>query len=572
MATQSPSPFPTDGQRKLSPAEQARRAKALACTMPKDNRPSCSGQVFVGIFFDGTGNNLHDDYEVPPPEKRKHSNVVRLFHTFPFDKPGHFRYYIPGVGTPFPQIGDDNKYIGPNRGAAGGEKGEDRIIWAFTRLINAPHQFVTQSALIPDAQAKTITLNVASVKDPTFMRRVVLNHWQDTLKSALEGKKPFVEQINLSVFGFSRGAAEARVFVNWLFEVCKQENGGWTFAGIPIRLQFLGIFDTVASVGAANLYENEMTVGHQGWADNTLEIHPAVEQCVHYVAGHEIRACFPLDSVRVKSTYPANAKEVMYPGSHSDVGGGYAPNDLGVSPKQDSFMSIIPGVNMYHEARKAGVPLLAWDELGPIIKTALIPSDTVINDFNAYIKAAKIGSGPVENLGHKHMSLYFSYRFKYVNSWDYFKTPPYEQASTRDKGYLFTTQSTLYRNLENLRQSMAQSEPKFYETWAFNRRYGQYLDKAKGSWAEMRATPTFSDKLSLNLKRAASGTATKTPNDHAMEVAQSIDVESVTPDMERFFDRYIHDSMAGFINMEMNEFEWNKIGFVKFRTVFKGND
>ncbi|MCE1208761.1 MAG: DUF2235 domain-containing protein, partial [Spirochaetia bacterium] len=109
----------------------------------------------------------------------------------------------------------------------------------------------------------------------------------------------------------------------------------------------------VASVGAANLSDTGVLAGHQGWADNTLEIHPAVEQCVHFVAGHEVRACFPLDSVRVKSEYPANAMEVMHPGAHSDVGGGYAPSALGVSPSQDSFMSIIPGVNMYHEAKRA---------------------------------------------------------------------------------------------------------------------------------------------------------------------------------------------------------------------------
>ena len=46
-------------------------------------------------------------------------------------------------------------------------------------------------------------------------------------------------------------AAQARTFVNWLFEVCQQDGGGWTLAGIPLRVQFLGLFDTVASVGAA---------------------------------------------------------------------------------------------------------------------------------------------------------------------------------------------------------------------------------------------------------------------------------------------------------------------------------
>ena len=66
MTTISPSPFPESGQRKLSARETLQRTKALACTVPKDSKPTCSGQVFVGMFFDGTGNNLEDDFEKPP--------------------------------------------------------------------------------------------------------------------------------------------------------------------------------------------------------------------------------------------------------------------------------------------------------------------------------------------------------------------------------------------------------------------------------------------------------------------------------------------------------------------------
>ncbi|MCE1241380.1 MAG: hypothetical protein LWW83_15815, partial [Azonexaceae bacterium] len=63
MATISPAPFPESGQRVLTPRETMQRVKALACTIPKDNKPSCSSQIFVGIFFDGTGNNRQEDYE-----------------------------------------------------------------------------------------------------------------------------------------------------------------------------------------------------------------------------------------------------------------------------------------------------------------------------------------------------------------------------------------------------------------------------------------------------------------------------------------------------------------------------
>ena len=63
MTKTFPAPFPENGLRKLS-------AKALACTLPKNNKATYSGQVFVGIFFDGTGNNRENDH-LKPPEKLK---------------------------------------------------------------------------------------------------------------------------------------------------------------------------------------------------------------------------------------------------------------------------------------------------------------------------------------------------------------------------------------------------------------------------------------------------------------------------------------------------------------------
>ena len=557
MATISPAPFPESGQRKLSAREAMQRAKAAACTVPKDNKPTCSGQVFVGLFFDGTGNNLVADYEELSVEERKHSNVVRLFHTFRNEREkGYLRHYIPGVGTKFPKIGDDNTYLfKKNRGAIGGERGENRIIWGLLQLLNSPHIYVTGTPLILDDAAANIANTLASSGSPGAQRRMALRTWQDKLAAALKDRKPAVEQINVSVFGFSRGAAEARVFVNWLFEVCKQEGGGWTFAGIPIRLQFLGIFDTVASVGLANLSDSGTLAGHQGWADNTLEINPAVERCVHFVAGHEVRACFPLDSVRVKSDYPANAMEVMYPGAHSDVGGGYAPKALGVSPVPDAFMSIIPGKRMYEEAINAGVPLKEWEhQLEERFKKDLTPSAAAIADFNAYIKAAKIGSGPVEDLGRKHMAYYFSYRFKHRNA--FFQRSPYTTASAKDQGYLRSTQNCFIKRLSSLTPAFDPGKPR--------------SDRDQIALSS-DFDPVKSAELHEKMLKAA-GLPLSAADKHAIRVAKQLDARSVTPEMEAFFDRYIHDSMAGFIDMGMDEYQMNSIGILKFRTVFKGND
>ena len=625
MTTESPSPFPTDGLRKH--AEAQRRMQAIACALPKDTRPSCSGQVFVGIFFDGTGNNMEKDYIKPLPENRKHSNIVKLFQTYKDDDAnGYFRYYIPGVGTLFKDVGDSGKGMESTAGSASAFKGESRILWAFTNLLNAPHRFVHEGQkMIEEGEATAIVDSLTGYEDlllnqvrklslPTQAmiasledrRRAKLKALQERLKGEL-AKKPNLKvvQINLSVFGFSRGAAQARAFVNWLYEVCKQDGDRWTFAGITIRVQFLGLFDTVASVGLTDLFDNGLLSGHQSWADDNLQIHPAVEQCVHYVAGHEVRACFPLDSVRVKSVYPANAKEVMYPGAHSDVGGGYAPSALGISPTQEAYVSIIPGAHMYAEAKKAGVPLQPLkmlDAIDPNIRPGLTPSDIVQKAFNGYLAETRIGSGPVEDMLRRHMALYHSYRFKHRANFK--KRLPYSVAPTAaidDTGkihnhqeYLSTTQDSLITQLGWLggKPMDANFDPAkaaaigvdgILKNMALNKNAAplkKEQDTSKVSpqdiaksvaWAAAKRSPVTVAALAVVVGPFMASRAYVRAQ-RLYEVAQHIDVRKVGPKTDHFFDAYIHDSMAGFIGMGIDEYQLNGSGIVKFRTVFKGND
>ncbi|BBP00022.1 T6SS phospholipase effector Tle1-like catalytic domain-containing protein [Sulfuriferula nivalis] len=552
MAALTPQPFPADGYRKLSAKETMQRAQAMNSTMATDTQPKCSGQVHVGMFFDGTGNNKTADYDDLPPEKRKHSNIVKLFHAYP-DAPdrGYIANYIPGVGTAFPEIGEKSTSAMGSAAAAGGAA---RIIWGLLQVVNAPYRYVTTAPLIPDNQAGDISNMQAWTADAE--NRKVLHHWQDQLKAALAGKKPHVEQINLSVFGFSRGAAEARVFCNWLMSVCKQENGGWTFAGIPLCITFLGIFDTVASVGAANLWGGNSVTGHQQWADNSLQIHPAIERCVHFVAGHEVRATFPLDSTRIKQQYPANTKEVVYPGSHSDLGGGYAPTELGLIPALDDNLSIIPGMTMYHEAMKSGVPLKAWRDLAQNFKDDLTPTQATIAAFNTYAKDAKISSAAVEHMLEQHMALYLSYRFKYRNALP--ERMFYKRANKADRGYLQTTQNTIHFRLGELAVGDPNS-PDFDPAIAAAQAKARAIAMAK-------ATGIAFDEQDLKTQQL-------------YKIAAAINIKKLTPAIEQLCEDYIHDSMAGFIGMAtvwdrgiMNEEAFNSMGIMKFRHVFFGND
>ena len=201
--------------------------------------------------------------------------------------------------------------------------------------------------------------------------------------------------IHVAIFGFSRGATEARAFALRLHRRMEGSGTTWRLKDkrYPLRIYFMGLFNTVASVGVSNTMRNpekrrafrgagaaipglgplagpalvdavldhsEALKGHNGWAAE-LRIPPSVEQCLHYTAAHEVRESFPLDTVRVAvsskaatpSIYPASCTEVVYPGMHSDVGGGYAPGEQGRSSKIEAQLSQVPLLHMYRKAMDA---------------------------------------------------------------------------------------------------------------------------------------------------------------------------------------------------------------------------
>jgi hypothetical protein len=589
-------PFPEHGQRKLTAREQVERINAHACLMPDKLATQCEGQIFAGIFFDGTGNNMDVDYyggdgsktlgegRAPlPPEKRKHTNVVKLYQAFPREnEKGYFRIYIPGVGTPFPEIGDDNKFLysNANVGSIAGEKGEHRILWALLQLLNVPHRYVkgANTLLIPNDQAKEISCTLPN--STNGQRNRALKYWQDNLTKALRPHIPKVTQINLSVFGFSRGAAEARVFVNWLMGACEYKDGGWQFAGIALNLQFLGIFDTVASVGAANLYDGGTFSGHQSWADNTLQLHPAVRQCVHMVAAHELRACFPLDSARIKSGYPSNVKEIVCMGAHSDVGGGYAPRALGVMLQPGDNLSIIPGRAMYEAARNAAVPLPSFNSLPKLLQDALTPSDSLVKAHNSYLKDAAVQSGPVEQQLRQHMALYHSFRFKTRMQFESLSF--IRNASAKDADYLRKTQSKFLDILANLgggdkdalpHQMMSSSEYfARHQTGLHPNHVSQIMPRLKDRQRSPKTNPVFDPYLAAQLFRKIAGRYFNGENAKWCDVAEHIRPQAITPAIHEFFEKYVHDSLAGFIGFGLDEGDKNDLGLVKYRTIFMGDD
>jgi hypothetical protein len=356
--------------------------------------PPCCKTLHISLFFDGTGNNLN--YDLYHADPKHPTNIARLFRATIgqgyaagtgqnnqtlVDMDGsagnqYYKYYIPGVGTPFPEVMDLDF---STDGLAMATGGEDRINWGLLRLIDALRRTLGKGKMSDGENWRAVKAMATGAAEPTMAgnyRRMgkfqrLLNTLTRELRTALvqEPGKQKLLGIKLYIYGFSRGAASARAFVSWLSELmpapakkgdpqplCLASSAG----NIPLSVEFLGLLDTVASVGVAHMAP--VAEGHMGWADGTMGLpdNGLVKRCVHLVSSHEQRLCFPLDSLcRTDGRYPANSFEVVYPGMHSDIGGGYPPGDQGKAcGTSDAFLlSQIPLNDMYAAAFDTGAPL-----------------------------------------------------------------------------------------------------------------------------------------------------------------------------------------------------------------------
>jgi uncharacterized protein (DUF2235 family) len=144
------------------------------------------------------------------------------------------------------------------------------------------------------------------------------------------------------IFGFSRGAYTARAVAAMLYKVglltrgneelipfawrmFKGEHDPVLYRGFqetfsrPVRVHFLGLWDTVSSVGWA-------------WSPQHLQFtanNPAIDIVRHAVSLDERRAYFVQNLWGIEA--PADVEQVWFPGVHGDVGGGYPEDQSGLS-------------------------------------------------------------------------------------------------------------------------------------------------------------------------------------------------------------------------------------------------
>ncbi len=529
-----------------------------------DIKSSCTSNLFFGFFFDGTCNN----YELAA-KTGDQSNVARMYDIFPgrgvpkvLDhviwkyRPerytNFFRTYIPGVSSPFDQVNDSGKEWMKTLGGSVGYKGGDRIIWALIQAINNVNRYFHGQPLVLPQEATALATSLSLSREARFMmtkidvpvvkakeknviqprlqfeqliRRLhasVSVHWTKNGAPPIKKDPGIVKCLHVSIFGFSRGATQARAFTNWLDSLCRLDalvrgEGISSLGGFRVEFDFLGIFDTVASVGPGNTLGNMLLFknanGHGAWADaeDSLRVPDCVKRCVHLVAGHELRRSFPCDSISIGSSLPARASEIVFPGVHSDIGGGYEPRQQGkgVDPSGADMLSRIPLLFMYKQARLAGVPL-KLELADQVVQNKFKAASQTIEDFNAYLSACKKRTGSLTDIIREQAVMQMEWRY-----W------------RRENGKAPLHSISSYLRAKNFDKS---------DLVSANREYNDELRdfeksiRKRGKDAPRTQPAGFGNEVASEWE----------------EIALHWPFKSPAPEVANFFDEYVHDSRSAF--------------------------
>ncbi|MEM5439729.1 DUF2235 domain-containing protein [Paraburkholderia diazotrophica] len=420
---------------------------------------ACEQQPWFSFFFDGTGNNLKRDISL-----NKLSNVARLYSGHREDLPLIVPLYYPGVGTPLdasePSWVDsirDSELLGGGAGLGG----DARLQLAETEFLSAL------------------------------------------------SKTHRVSRIDIAVFGFSRGATLARSFVNRVLRKCEYRSGipHWPCStardgkAAPIYFRFLGIFDTVESVG---LPAHDLT-------DMQMHVPDEVEKCLHLVSGHEIRSAFPLTPLgKTSDTH----REFVYPGVHSDVGGGYKPREQARS----DMLARMPLNRMRLEGAIAGVPFTPPALLDGTTKALFEYDEAVKAAFDACMAVTDL-TGSLQQQIAAHMHLYYGWlKARYqLNPCDVYRNVcGANRASQIDLQRIEASRTDIAAQADSL-------------NW---RSYMMALSKSNPN--------EYRDRLKT------AGVPPPLSSDEQDYYDAWVNPPTLSDGLIHFFDSYVHDSRAGF--------------------------
>lgn len=221
-----------------------------------------------------------------------------------------------------------------------------------------------------------------------------------------------ITKIQFDIFGFSRGAAAARHFANRvkdedpaLVEAIKTGLSGYTQHGKPAgEIRFIGPFDTVAAVAALS---DGLDPHDNNNHDVKLELPAGIAKHVfHITAMHECRYNFCLNSI--KDVWP----ELSLPGVHSDIGGGYNPKESEYYFLTRPEIETVPentleqATRVYRNASVQTESLFRFPSLAPLLPSGVMKvecnsddrmSPDRYNNFNKKVGAAVTFERTVSN-------------------------------------------------------------------------------------------------------------------------------------------------------------------------------
>lgn len=270
----------------------------------------------IVICCDGTANEFAAD----------RTNVIKLYSALRHDTPDQVAFYHPGLGTmePFGALSPATRWFTRVLGMAVG--------YGLQNDIRDAYAFLMQSCQ-PDDR-----IYLFGFSRGAFTVRAVASLLR-MYGLIRKGNEPLVPYAIRMMMGIQR-ADKNREATEAYFALADEFKR--TMGGPCPRIRFVGIWDTVSSVG---------------WLENPLHLpyeanNPDIEIGRHAVSIDERRAFFrshlwQLPSDTTKPRGPRDLKQVWFPGVHCDVGGGY--------PEKTSGLSKYPLAWMLEEAKAAGL-------------------------------------------------------------------------------------------------------------------------------------------------------------------------------------------------------------------------
>ncbi|WP_282357410.1 DUF2235 domain-containing protein [Pseudomonas sp. PS01303] len=303
----------------------------------------------IGVFFDGTGNNA--DNAAAGLRCGAHHPIA------PKDIDASCKPYM---GDPDSSYGNDVsnvKKLSDLYHAPEAVEGEGRQKQAF-RMIYV--EGIGTRTGEPDS-----TLGAGTGRGETGVASRVQYSFgliEQRIRQTLDdNSNSEITSLTFDVFGFSRGAAAARHFAN---EVVRGKQGplGGIFRGNTdafcrtfndqyksgINVGFIGLFDTVPSIAGWSNFGNiqsPIATGIKLYLDKRF-----FTDVIQLVARDERRANFALSKVQ------PDHQEIVLPGVHSDIGGGYLDETeecVLISPMQTLLVSIhtdVSQTSIYQDA------------------------------------------------------------------------------------------------------------------------------------------------------------------------------------------------------------------------------